>query len=266
MTTQAQFKNLILFSRKVITNKVEKGVGGYNERNYYNNDCIDYTLIRESDKIYTLRPGKNTLHRFKPNEVDNNPFRNKGQLMSVYPGRVVKKDEIESFVYALPVMNSRNVKCEMRNYAVKDGANDSLEINALYCQLAPEDTICAVRSGIACQDVVGSSLYVYHDDGTIAIYSQINKFVKHQDRIIAGQPIGTLMIGKKSVRVTIVYIDKSRLHYLMESQNPYSVLCPIFRTSAGDIKISSKQILTAVTDDDLITKEMTKKEKKQYKK
>lgn len=50
----------------------------------------------------------------------------------------------------------------------------------------------------------------------------------------------------------------------MSSGYAYSHFVPYFRTTEGDIQLEEKKLYEAVVDDDLVTKEMTKREKKKY--
>lgn len=265
VSAQAQLSQLLTFPKKCITHKVEHMQNGEIQRNYYNEDCINYTLVRGTDNIYDLRPGKNTLMRIQKGEKAIDPWKASGNEIRIYPGKMIKANKVKPVVYALPVVNGRTVGCQMQEKYVRLNG-DSILLNTTYFRMEQGDTVCAVRSGVACQDVPNNILYVYHDDGSIAIYHNVKKAVKHTDRIIAGQPIGTLAEGKKGVRVILLYIFRDDMKLTANLQFPYTGVIPTFRTTDGDMTIDKRKLtLTALTDDQLIMQELTSKEKKKMK-
>lgn len=257
----AQLSQLLVFPKKRITYRMEKSNVGVVERNYYNDDCIDYTLVRGDDDIYPLHPGKNTLMRLTASDQFNDPWKSQGQDLRIYPGRFINIEKLKPVVYALPVANGRKVKCKAQDKYVRCNS-DSVMLRAVMFRMQPGDTVYAARSGTVCQNVPNDHLYIYHDDGTIAVYSNVKKSVRHTDRIIAGQPIGTLAEGKKSIRLIVLGMERKNLQVSSDLQFPYSCINPVFRTAEGDVCIDGETTLTARTDDDLVMQEMTSKEKK----
>lgn len=257
----AQLSQMLAFSKKCITWRLEKASSGVMERNYYNDDCIDYTLVRNADALYPLHPGKNTVARLTPSDQFSDPWRMSGQNIMIYPGRFVNFEKLKPIVYAMPVVNGKNVKCRAMdvNLRMKD---DSVKVKAFFFRMNPGDTVCAARSGVVCQDVPNNNLYIYHEDGTFAVYNNVVKSVKHTDRIVAGQPIGTIAEGKKTIRLLLLGMERKNLVVKERVQFPYTCLTPVFRTSEGDRCIDEETRLTAKTDSELITQELTSKEKK----
>lgn len=260
----AQLSQMLSFPKKYITNRVEKVSSGVMERNYYNDDCIDYTLVRNADALYPLHPGKNTLTRLTPSDQFSDPWRMNGQDITIYPGRFINIEKLKNIVYAMPVVSGRNVKCTAKDVTLRM-KHDSLKVKAFFFRMDPGDTVCAVRSGVACQDVPNNILYVYHEDGTFTVYNNVKKNVKHTDRIIVGQPIGTVAEGKKSIRLLVLGMERKNLVVKEGLQFPYSYIVPVFRTSEGDRYIDEETTLTAKNDSELIMQEMTSKEKKKLK-
>lgn len=240
----AQLSQMLVFPKKCITNRQEKTAAGVVERNYYNDDCIDYTLVCGVDDIYTLHPGKNTVMRLTASDRFSDPWKSHGQNIRIYPGRFINPKKLKSVVYALPVADGKSVKCKAKDVNLRM-EDDSVKIRALFFRMEPGDTVCAVRSGIVCQDVPNNILYVYHEDGTIAVYNNVKKAVGHTDRIVAGQPIGTLVEGKKSIRLLVLGMERKNLEVKTDLQFPYSCLSPVFRTSEGDRCIDDEVTLTA---------------------
>lgn len=263
-TSFGQLSQMLVFSKKCISVRMEKASSGGVERNYYNDDCIDYTLVRNTDAIYELHPGKNTVARITSSGQYSDPWRMSGQNIMMYPGRFVNLEKLNPVVYAMPVVSGKNVKCTVKDINVRMN-NDSVRLKAFFFRMNPGDTVCAVRSGIVCQDVPNNILYIYHEDGTIAVYNNVVKSVKHTDRIIAGQPIGMVAEGKKSIRLLFLGMERKNLVVKEGLQFPYSCLTPIFRTAEGDRCIGEEVKLTAKTDDELIMQELTSKEKKKLK-
>lgn len=261
----AQIAQLQVFPKKCITSRVEKNNAGVFEICFYNDDCIDYVLVRELDQFYVLHPGKNVLARLSKDDLYNNPWKTMEQKTTIYPGRIYKQEKVKPIVYALPVKNGKQVKCISKEQNIKT-PTDTFKVNSVQFRMYPGDTIYAVRSGVVCQDVPNNNLYVYHDDGSIAVYRNIKKSVNHKDRVIAGQPIGAFVEDKKTLMLQVLYLSGKSIRERENLQFPYTGLAPVFRTTEGDITIDKETIVTANTDDELVMQEMTSKEKKTYKK
>lgn len=256
----AQINQMLRFANKVITNRLEPNNKGEWERNYYNYDCIDYVLVRGNDAIYTIRPGKNTLMRLEKKARYNDPWKAYGQNIRIYPGHFTKREEVRDIIYAMPVSNGKTVKCNMQEKKIRWDA-DTVRLNAMYFKMNSGEIIHAVRSGTACQDVSNKDLYIYHEDGFIAVYNNIDKSVKHSDRIIAGQPIGVVAEGKTNIRLLLLYMFHDKVKVKEDLQFPYKAILPKFRTTDGDIYLDHELKATAQTDNFVKTQEMTSKEK-----
>lgn len=265
VTLSAQIAQLQVFHKKCINSRIEKNDVGTFDFCYYNDDCIDYVLVRKLDQVYALHPGKNVLARLSKDDLYNNPWKTMEQKIKIFPGRINKQEKLKPIVYALPVKNGKQVKCISKETNIKT-PTDTFKVNTVQFRMNPGDTIYAVRSGVVCQDVPNNTLYVYHDDGSIAVYRNIKKSVNHKDRVIAGQSIGAFVEDKKALMLQVLCLSSKYIRAIENLEFPYTGLAPVFRTTEGDITIDKETIVTANTDDELVMQEMTSKEKKTYKK
>lgn len=256
--SSASAQSLMLLIRSQQNDAVESkweinSVNNAQELNYYNNDYCDYYLARTNDNSYELRPGKNTVFSIKEGEPLNNPFQSPGSYR-YYPGRFPRKFD-KSFPYALPVKHGketawkrdRRESCMTLNFSVPKG-----------------DTIYATRSGVVCKAGNERQVLVYHDDCTFAAYLMLErKFVYPKDEIRTGDPVG--VASSEGVSLSFYYLDENKFRSGGEAFDYYySHYVPVFRTAEGDVKPEEGKKYRAVTDDALITQEMSKREKKRY--
>ena len=126
------------------------------------------------------------------------------------------------------------------------------------------DTIYATRSGVVCKAGNERQVLVYHDDCTFAAYLMLErKFVYPKDEIRTGDPVG--VASSEGVSLSFYYLDENKFRSGGEAFDYYySHYVPVFRTAEGDVKPEEGKKYRAVTDDALITQEMSKREKKRY--
>ena len=171
-----------------------------------------------------------------------------------YPGKFPKKLD-ESLPYALPVKHGKETSWR----------EDSLENHLTLNFSVPEgDTVYATRSGTVCKAGNGRQVLVYHADCTFAAYLMLGqKFVSAGDEIHVGEPIG--VAGSEGVSIAYYYLDKTQFSQSEKlPDHPYVHFVPVFRTAVGDVKPEEGKVYQAVTDDALITQEMSKREKRLY--
>ena len=160
-----------------------------------------------------------------------------------YPGKFPKKLD-KSFPYALPVKHGKETTL---NFSIPEG-----------------DTVYATRGGVVCKAGDGRQVLVYHADCTFAAYLMLErKFVNPGDEIHAGEPIG--VASSEGVSISFYYLDKTQFRRVEKvADYPYAHFVPIFRTDEGDVRPEEGETYCAVTDDELITQEMSRREKRQY--
>lgn len=236
----------------IIESKWETNVQGGRELNYYNKDYCDYYLYRMNDRSYNLTPGKNTIFKIEKNTPFENPFKS-SSTYRYYRGKFPKDFQINT-PYALPVKDGQKTGWQ----------TDPREpLKTLNFRIKEGDTIYATRSGIACTTANPQQLLIYHPDQTFAAYLVMNEnFIQPGEEVQVGQPVGKA--GSSRVSISFFFLDENKFKGGESSGYPYSHFAPVFRTTEGDIKLKEKTIYQAVIDDELITQDMTKRDKKKY--
>lgn len=219
---------------------------------YTNNDYCDYYVYRIDDRSYNLRPGKNTMFTIPKGSNVDNPFKEPSSFM-YFRGIFVKNFDIK-FPYALPVKNGKIT-------AWKTDLRESVKTLNFYMHRG--DTVYATRSGIACKTANPKQLLIYHADHTFAAYLVMDEnFIVPGEQVLTGQPVG--IAGKTCVSITYFFLDENKFDALQATGYAYSHFMPTFRTTEGDVIMEEKKKYEAVTDDDLIMRDMTKREQKKY--
>ncbi|WP_300793477.1 M23 family peptidase [uncultured Bacteroides sp.] len=219
---------------------------------YTNNDYCDYYVYRIDDRSYNLRPGKNTMFTIPKGSNVDNPFKEPSSFM-YFRGNFVKDFDIK-FPYALPVKNGKVT-------AWKTDLRESVKTLNFYMHRG--DTVYATRSGIACKTTNPRQLLIYHADRTFAAYLVMDEnFIVPGEQVLTGQPVG--IAGRTCVSITYFFLDENKFDALQATGYAYSHFIPTFRTTEGDVIMEEKKKYEAVTDDDLIMRDMTKREQKRY--
>lgn len=236
----------------IIESKWETSTQGDRELNYYNEDYCDYYLYRMNDRSYNLTPGKNTIFKIEKNASFENPFKSASNY-KCYRGKFPKDFQINT-PYALPVKNGEKTEwqtdprefAKTLNFRIKEG-----------------DLVYATRSGIACKTSNPRQLLVYHADQTFAAYLMMSeKYIQPGEEVQVGQPVGKA--GALKVSISFFFLDENKFKGGESSGYPYSHFIPVFRTTEGDIKPKEKTIYQALTNDELIMQDMSKRDKKKY--
>jgi len=195
------------------------------------------------------------------------------------------------FVYLLPFKDNTSFEARFlynidARYFNKQEPKDwkSFQFN---CNKA--DTICSARKGIVI-DVVDiysidtTKTYSYssqrnyvmieHKDGTFAKYEGLdgkNIFVKQGDIVLPNQPLGKLIQYDKSgtyqLRFTVDYLIENPSEKENTNQRfSYAYIDPFFQSTEGVVKLASHKSYTTKVSEDLILKELSKKEIKKREK
>lgn len=219
--------------------------------NYYNNDFCDYYLYRTNDNSYKLRPGKNTVHKISGNTPDP-----AASPSSYYRFRgIFPKDFSIKTPYAFPTRNGAQVSWNI----------DRRErLKTMQFGIAPDDTVFAVRSGVACKTVDDRFLLVNHPDGTFSAYLNMPENFRHEgEKIGVGEPVG--IAGPAGVSISFFFLDRNKFSYgARPLGHPYSHFIPYFRTSRGDCRPHEDTVYQCIIDDMLISMDMTRKDAKKY--
>lgn len=237
-------------------------------------------------QIYTLKP-------LNGSEGISFSYRSK-----MFYGNVKAKPD-ETFKYILPFKKDKKVKVRNLNFLGKKFGNAAPKNwKSWQFLMKPNDTILAIRKGIviSVSDEAKSdktkkygyrsnsnSIKIEHKDGTIANYSVLKEnsiMVKVGDIVYPSAPIaiaGSYDSEENSqVRLSIYYLDKKILNYdfnqrenesLQNKTHLYSYINPHFQILDGSsTKLEHNTFYSGDFDDSIIELEMTKREKRKWKK
>ena len=236
----------------LVTSQWEKDDSGNSCLNYYNNDFCDYVHLSEGD-FKTLRPGKNTIYKRSKGELES-PYRY-GKKYHLYRGRFLDKKFDPYFVYAFPFKDDAMIRWKLDRREPK---------RTLLMQCESCDTVYAIRSGVVCTINSGKSeILVYHDDHTFAGYMNLQEsLVVPGQKLRTGEPVG--VTGNSTMSLTVFFLDKNLFEDGKTIVHPYTHIMPVFRTDQGDVRLEENTVYKAVVDADLITREMSKSERKRF--
>lgn len=236
----------------IVESKWETDTQGNQVLNYYNEDYCDYYLYRMSDRSYNLTPGKNTIFKIEKNASFDNPFKSASSY-KYYRGKFPVNFQIDT-PYALPVKDGQKTGWQ---------TDPRESVKTLNFRIKEGDLVYATRSGIACKTTNPRQLLVYHADQTFAAYLVMSEnFIQPGEEVHVGQPVGKA--GSSRVSISFFFLDENKFKGGESSGYPYSHFIPVFRTTEGDVKLKEKTIYQAVIDDELITQDMSKRDKKKY--
>lgn len=292
------FTSNFLFSQKIIEIKYEKdrtGTGYVFE--CQNNSFVNYTVTIDFSTLVnlsadvpmpyktTVSPGNNRL--FKLSVTNTGSSTNFNYSISYQKG--CEKTKVDTtFAYLLPVSPSKTTRVfELTNlgekYAQKSPPKDWY---ALGFKVEEGDTVFAARKGIvgeAVSDkiVAGESLSfsrdvnyveIQHDDCTFAkyeLFKQNGVFVKVGETVQAGQPLGIISSKNFSsgtqMRMSVYYsfVENILKAGKKTDDKYYQAYVPIRFWAEGTVqKLEKSKNYTSEHPEVLITKEMSKKEKK----
>jgi hypothetical protein len=207
------------------------------------------TNLQSYGNIYKsyVTPGRNRLFSLKiinPGQAHNYSYTTK------YHISIQNKDVDPEYPYLIPLSKGKRVKFFMSGHEV-----------------LPGDTIFAMRKGIVTaipggqpsDRLMQGSLEVYHSDGTIGIYPNLDPesvFVSFREKIFPGQPIG--IVRSNFIRPTVLkFIDGGRFQSI-----------PHLYALSSDKTISVRAQTEVVVDhpENIVVRELSKGELKKFKK
>jgi len=200
----------------------------------------------------TLRPGKNSLFRFKGEGSWNYRY---------YRGHPDKKVNAQH-QYALPISSGDSVRIRYDK--------GKLIFNLQHTS----DTVYASRDGIVCNDEfinktpMGLILFIYHNDGTCAQYGRLReKLVKSREKVKTGMPLAIVYTGEEGSRhleFHIDFLDENKLKD-RNSTGKHSILNPLFHTeNHGVVRLDEDTAYIGEITDEVVMQDMSKREKEQY--
>lgn len=198
-----------------------------------------------------------------------------------------KFDEKFNYLFPLSEGGSTEVRTLSNFHTSYRGKKNPKNWNAYQFSCNALDTVYAARKGLVVEIVnlyqsdttMGYSMrsnvnkiIIEHKDGTLARYSGIKKMgflVKVGDKVLPRKALGIVGkydINSSELRFMVYYLTKLDPNDKTENRQEYGYVKPYFYTSEGGrTLIDNEQFITQVSHN-LIEIEMTKKEKKKYKK
>lgn len=246
--------------------------------------------------VRALQVARNSGNLFNIEVIDTKQAYNCRYRYFYTAGYQSKKMD-STFVYRLPYSTNRSKPVQVSySYNLNQhyfNRTNSKNWASLHFRLEKGDTIFAIRKGKVINIEDGNELPEYeetvsytssinsmsieHSDGTICHYNVIEKgsfMVSEGDIVYPGTPLA--MCGKLN-KTKEDYQLKLNVRYPVENpefdlDDPkssaflYVYYNPVFATDKGETKLVSSERYNAVSSDELIQKEMTKKELKKFKK
>lgn len=234
--------------------------------------------------IKSVSGGKSRLFRLSKSGTGASNF-NYGY--SYYTG--VANPKIKDFTYGLPIASGKETKT-LELTSLKESYGDGeapTDYYALGFLLNKGDTIFAARGGRVVEieqdkEAIGSNMTyararnkieIEHKDGTIAMYSVFKKgsaMVEVGEDIMLGQPLalaeGEGYNAGYHTRLMVLYLKLDKMKNLKDEDfMSWGYVTPKFNTSDSDPKVLMNNIkYTSYIDEDMITQDMTKRQKKKY--
>lgn len=221
----------------------------------------------------------------------NTPLKYSGAYYWYARGNVNPKKVDGDFLYRLPVSPGKDyLVTKHYNVNEKYFGEESTNYHSYQFNAEKGDTVFAVRKGIVMEiedgaDPVASgsnvsystqrnSMIIEHEDGTMAWYGVLEKnsfMVKEGDMVYPHTPLalaGTYDMQEYQIRLRIYYLTyDNKVKFSREKgfKTSTEYIAPRFITANGILKLEhGKTYSSAVITEDIITKEMTRKEKKEY--
>ena len=231
------------------------------ERIYINNDHCSYLVVRKGARYYNAFPGENL--------VESRPVQSQASEGSFskteyryYRGFFPKKEPADGY-YALPLAVGDSILIEP--HMMRDRNSERTE-NYLSFSIQNNDTVYAMRGGVACLVGDKKGVIINHIDETFAVYYHMRRaLVQPGDAVEVGQPVGLVASGK--VYVGFVYLDEKYFKQKeLAVEYPYTHFVPQLWDGEQFFQPGemAKSIVVPTLTTDLITQDMTKAQKKRY--
>lgn len=231
------------------------------ERIYINTDHCAYMVVRKGARYYNAYPGENLVEsRQVQSQAAEGNF---SKTEYRYYRGIFPKNEPANGYYALPLAVGDSILIEP--HAIHARNSERTE-NILSFSIQNNDTVYAMRGGVACLVGDKKGVVINHIDETFAVYYHMRRaLVQPGDAVDVGQPIGLAASGK--VYVGFVYLDEKYFKQKeLAVEYPYTHFVPQLWNGSqfiqpGEMAIS---IVVPTLTVDLITQDMSKAQKKRY--
>lgn len=272
-----------------------------NTRN--NDNSVSFSYEKNSPGTYTLYMEFNTLDNASYSPTHHILTSAGGNLFTLKPidkekgisysfnykyiqGAYKPKGVDSSFVYLLPFSTNKPVQVfehyNIGEVFLKQARPKGWKSYQLRSDVS--DSIFAVRKGVVIKindefeyDTISSytsktnNIIIEHKDGSIVVYKGFKKgkiAVKAGDEVLPHDFLG--MIESPSLKnrkhLSIMFYYLSRTGFEKNSNAEQTFFTPVFLTTNGTKKLSDKQKINVEISNEVITKEMTRKEKKEFEK
>lgn len=231
------------------------------ERIYINNDHCSYMVVRKGARYYNAFPGENLVES-RPVQSQASEGNFSKTEYHYYRGIFPKNEPADGY-YALPLAIGDSILIEP--HMMRDRNSERTE-NYLSFSIQNNDTVYAMRGGVACLVGDKKGVIVNHIDETFAVYYHMRRaLVQPGDAVEVGQPVGLVASGK--VYVGFVYLDEKYFKQKeVAVEYPYTHFVPQLWDGEQFFQPGemAKSIVVPTLTTDLITQDMTKAQKKRY--
>ena len=231
------------------------------ERIYINTDHCAYMVVRKGARYYNAYPGENLVEsRQVQSQAAEGNF---SETEYHYYRGIFPKNEPANGYYALPLAVGDSILIEP--HAIHARNSERTE-NYLSFSIQNNDTVYAMRGGVACLVGDKKGVIINHIDETFAVYFHMRSaLVQPGDAVEVGQPVGLAAGGK--VYVGFVYLDEKYFKQKeLAVEYPYTHFVPQLWDGEQFFQPGemAKSIVVLTLTTDLITQDMTKAQKKRY--
>lgn len=257
---------LKVFSTKNYPELIVKNTVRYNnatksrERIYINSDYCSYMVVRKGARYYNAMPGENLVES-RPVQSQASEGNFSKTDYQYYRGVFPKKDAAGG-IYALPLAAGQKVIVDPHIIHFK---GNEREENYISFGVQENDTVYAMRGGVACLAGDKKGVVINHVDETFAVYYHMRRaLVQPGEEVRVGQPVG-LAAGDK-VYVGCVYLDEKYFKQKeVAEEYPYTHFVPQIWDGTQFIRYDKPAVITApALTDEIVTQDMTKSQKKRY--
>ena len=230
------------------------------ERIYINSDYCSYVVVRKGARYYNAAPGENI--------VESRPVQSQaaeGNFTTTdyhyYRGVFPSKEPAMGY-YAFPLAEGETITIEPHTIRFRDSEREE---NYLSFAIQENDTVYAMRGGVACLAGDKKGVIINHIDETFSVYYHMRKaLVSPGDAVEVGQPIGLAAGGK--VYVSFLYLDEKYFKQKeVAEEYPYTHFVPQLwdGTRYTQYEMTASKVVPAIPDE-LVMQDMSKAQKKRY--
>lgn len=230
------------------------------DRIYINSDYCSYMVVRQGARYYNASPGENIVEsRPVQSQAAEGTFAKTN--FRFYRGIFPKKEPAQG-CYAMPLAAGERIQVKPNSLSLR---NSDRKEDFIAFRVQSNDTVYAMRGGIACLVGDNKGVIINHVDETFAVYHHMRKaLVQPGDAVEVGQPVG--LAASDAVYVGFVYLDEKYFNQKeVPDEYPYTHFIPQLWDGIQYIRYNETVTVT-VPDltEELVTQDMSKAQKKRY--